>query len=125
MKFVVKYFPEITIKSKPVRRRFVTRLADNLRSVLRDIDPEVILVKHWDKLQVETRLSDEATLARLIEVMRNCPGITYILEVSEHPLGDMDDIAEQARAVYGERLTGKTFAVRCKRNGQHSFTSIP
>jgi hypothetical protein len=26
MKFVVKYFSEIAIKSKPVRRRFVTQL---------------------------------------------------------------------------------------------------
>jgi len=124
MKFVVKYFPEITIKSKPVRRRFVTRLADNLRSVLRDIDPDLVLVKHWDKLQVETRVTDETTIERLVEAMRCCPGITYILEVSEHPLGDMEDIASCAHAVYAQRLVGKTFAVRCKRSGQHSFTSV-
>ncbi len=124
MKFVVKYFSEIAIKSKPVRRRFVTRLADNLRSVLRDIDPRVSVIKHWDKLELETAVSDEATLARMLEAMRNCPGITYILQVSDHPLGDMEDIARHAMAVYGERLVGKTFVVRCKRSGQHSFRSI-
>ena len=31
MKFIVKYFSEITVKSKPVRRRLVDRLASNLR----------------------------------------------------------------------------------------------
>jgi thiamine biosynthesis protein ThiI len=124
MKFVVKYFSEIAIKSKPVRRRFVTRLADNLRSVLRDIDPRVSVIKHWDKLELETAVSDDATLARMLEAMRNCPGITYILQVSGHPLGDMEDISRHAMAVYGERLVGKTFVVRCKRSGQHSFRSI-
>jgi thiamine biosynthesis protein ThiI len=124
MKFVVKYFSEIAIKSKPVRRRFVTRLADNLRSVLRDIDPRVSVIKHWDKLELETAVSDDATLARMLEAMRNCPGITYILQVSDHPLGDMEDIARHALAVYGERLVGKTFVVRCKRSGQHSFRSV-
>ena len=124
MKFVVKYFSEIAIKSKPVRRRFVSSLADNLRSVLRDIDPQVVLVRHWDKLELETLVSDEETLARMLAAMRNCPGITYILQVEVHPLGDMDEIAQHAREVYGERLAGKTFAVRCKRNGQHGFTSI-
>ncbi|MEH6582172.1 MAG: tRNA uracil 4-sulfurtransferase ThiI [Halioglobus sp.] len=124
MKFVVKYFPEITIKSKPVRRRFVTRLADNLRAVLKDIDPQVVVAKHWDKLQVETAVDDPEIVAQLIDAMCHCSGIAYFLEVSEHPLGDLDEIAEHARSVYGPRLAGKTFAVRCKRNGKHSFSSI-
>jgi thiamine biosynthesis protein ThiI len=124
MKFVVKYFSEIAIKSKPVRRKFVSRLAANLRSVLTEIDPAVEVVKHWDKLQIETEVTHEATLARLLEAMCHCPGITYILEVSVHPLGDMAEIAAQARAVYEDRLSGKTFAVRCRRSGNHSFTSI-
>jgi adenylyl- and sulfurtransferase ThiI len=39
MQFVVKYFSEIVMKSKPVRRQFVRELEDNLRAVLCDIDP--------------------------------------------------------------------------------------
>ncbi|MBT4520967.1 MAG: tRNA 4-thiouridine(8) synthase ThiI [Halieaceae bacterium] len=122
MKFVVKYFSEIAIKSKPVRRRFVTQLADNLRSVLRDIDPDIVVEKQWDRLLVETE-QIESTVAPMVEAMCNTPGITYILKVREHPLGDLNDIADQAMAVYGERLRGKTFAVRCKRTGQHDFSS--
>ncbi|MFK8048581.1 MAG: tRNA uracil 4-sulfurtransferase ThiI [Halioglobus sp.] len=124
MKFVVKYFSEIAIKSKPVRRQFVGRLNDNLRSTLRDIDPKIVLHKQFDRLVVETQETDSALLARLLEAMRNCAGISYILEVAEHPLGDMADIAAHAAAVYGERLAGKTFAVRCKRSGKHDFSSI-
>jgi tRNA uracil 4-sulfurtransferase len=124
MKFVVKYFSEIAIKSKPVRRRFVTRLADNLRSLLRDIDPQIQLDKHWDKLLIETGNEDPEVLARLLEAMCDCPGITYVLQVSEHALGDMEQIAQHARDVYKTRLAGSTFAVRCKRSGQHEFRSI-
>ena len=35
------------------------------------------------------------TLARLVEAMRNTPGVTYILEVEEHPLCPLDEIVEK------------------------------
>ena len=124
MKFVVKYFSEITIKSKPVRRRFVAQLAENLRSVLRDIDPDIAVHKYWDKLHIETLQTDEGVLQSLVEAMRNVAGITYILEVQEHPLCKLDDIVAHVLPVYAQRLAGKTFAVRCKRTGKHSFRSI-
>ncbi|WP_116367958.1 tRNA uracil 4-sulfurtransferase ThiI [Parahaliea mediterranea] len=123
MKFVVKFFSEIAIKSKPVRRRFVDKLSENLRTVLKDIDPEVRVNRHWDKLEVETA-ADPARQRRMVDAMRHVAGITYILEVQAHPLGDLDDIVEKVLPVYGERLAGKTFAVRCKRNGDHDFTSV-
>ncbi len=124
MKFVVKYFSEITIKSKPVRRRFVGHLAENLRATLRDIDPEVVVHRGWDKLEVESNSRDPAIRARLVEAMRNAPGITYILEVSSHPLGEVEDIADRVLPIYAEHLRGRTFAVRCKRSGNHQFTSV-
>ncbi len=124
MKFIVKYFSEITIKSKPVRRRFVGQLAENMRSVLRDIDPAVVVHKQWDKLLVETQAVDAVVLDRLVVAMRNTPGITYILEVREHRLCKLEDIAAHILPVYAERLAGKTFAVRCKRTGSHNFRSI-
>ncbi|MCB1675294.1 MAG: tRNA 4-thiouridine(8) synthase ThiI [Halioglobus sp.] len=124
MKFVVKYFSEIAIKSKPVRRRFVGQLAENLRAVLRDIDPDVVVDRSWDKLRVETALQEATELARMVDAMRCTPGITYILEVSEHPLPAVDEIAHQVLPVYAERLAGRSFAVRCRRSGSHDFTSV-
>lgn len=38
MKLIVKTFQEITIKSRPVRKRFIRQLAKNIRAVLRDLD---------------------------------------------------------------------------------------
>jgi thiamine biosynthesis protein ThiI len=124
MQFVVKYFSEIAIKSTPVRRKFVRQLEENLRAVLRDIDPEVVLRREWDKLRIETRIEDESVVARMVEAMRNTPGITYVLEVQEHPLPAVEAIVKRVLPVYADRLEGQTFAVRCKRSGRHEFTSI-
>ncbi len=124
MQFVVKYFSEIVMKSKPVRRQFVRQLEENLRSVLRDIDPDVVLRRSWDKLRVATALRDERVLARLLQAMCDTPGVTLVLEVQEHPLGELDTIVEQVLPVYAPRLAGKSFAVRCRRSGHHAFSSL-
>ena len=124
MKFVVKYFSEIAIKSKPVRRRFVTQLGRNLLAVLREIDPEIQVRRQWDKLVVETTLADELVITRMVEAMRHVSGITYILEVREHPLPALDEIVEHVLPIYEVQLEGRSFAVRCKRNGTHNFTSV-
>ena len=124
MKFVVKYFSEIVIKSKPVRRGFVNQLAGNMRAVLRELDPEVRVIKDWDRLRVETALEDGRGIQPMIEAMRHIAGITYALEVGEYPLPALDDIVEYVLPVYEERLSGRTFAVRCKRNGTHEFSSM-
>ncbi|WP_288404139.1 hypothetical protein, partial [uncultured Pseudomonas sp.] len=41
MKLIIKVFPEITIKSRPVRKNFIRQLVKNIRVVLRDLDPDV------------------------------------------------------------------------------------
>ena len=123
MQFIVKYFSEIVIKSTPVRRKFIRQLEKNLRAVLCDIDPEVVVECGWDKMRVATRLQDEALRARLVAAMRNTPGITYVLEVQESPLPELAGVVEQVLPAYAARLAGQTFAVRCKRSGQHDFTS--
>jgi thiamine biosynthesis protein ThiI len=124
MKLIVKVFPEITIKSRPVRKQFIRQLAKNIRSVLRDLDPAVAVSGEWDNLELQTQVSESKTLAAMIERLRCTPGITHFLEVNEYPLGDLDDIVAKCKAHYADLLPGKIFAVRCKRGGKHSFTSM-
>ena len=120
MQFIVKYFPEITIKSKPVRRQFSKQLRDNLAKLLRRLDPEVKVEKQWDKILIETQLEDSAGI---VEVLSNTPGIANFLEVVAYPLGDIHDIYEKTRAIHADSLAGKRFVVRCKRSGKHDFNS--
>ncbi|MFC0668726.1 tRNA uracil 4-sulfurtransferase ThiI [Azotobacter chroococcum] len=124
MKLIVKVFPEITIKSPPVRKRFIRQLAKNIRSVLRDLDPELAVTGVWDNLEVETTVEDRRTLHEMVERLICTPGIAHFLEVHEYPLGDFDDILEKCKRHYAAQLPGRIFAVRCKRAGKHSFTSM-
>ncbi|MFC3609404.1 tRNA uracil 4-sulfurtransferase ThiI [Stutzerimonas tarimensis] len=124
MKLIVKVFPEITIKSRPVRKRFIRQLVKNIRAVLRDLDPELRIEGEWDNLELETAVSDPRTLRDLIERLSCTPGIAHFLEVHEYPLGDFDDVVEKCKAHFGPRLPGRVFAVRCKRAGKHSFSSM-
>ncbi len=124
MKLIVKVFPEITIKSRPVRKRFIRQLAKNIRMVLRDLDPDLVVDGVWDNLDVETKQTEPKVLREMIERLTHTPGIGQFLEVNEYPLADFDDIVHKCKAHYADLLPGKIFAVRCKRAGKHSFSSM-
>lgn len=123
MKFIVKLFPEITIKSKPVRRRFIQRLQSNLQIILRRIDEKAHVSGQWDKVVVEIAQDQPDKLQQIVEALQRTPGIAYFLQVKEHPLGDFEDVFQKVKAVYADKLTGKRFVVRVKRAGKHEFTS--
>ncbi|BCA31294.1 tRNA uracil 4-sulfurtransferase ThiI [Metapseudomonas otitidis] len=124
MKLIIKVFPEITIKSRPVRKHFIRQLAKNIRSVLRDLDSDVEVSGVWDNLELVTQCTEPKLLAEMIERLSCTPGITHFLEINEYPLGDFDDVFEKCKLHYADQLPGKIFAVRCKRAGKHSFSSM-
>lgn len=123
MLFLVKLFPEITIKTRPVRRRFIRQLRKNIRSVISELDPDVSVVGEWDSLEVETTVESPEINAQIGERLACTPGIAKFLEVDKYPLSDLDAMVDLALFYYRDRLAGKTFAVRCKRTGKHAFKS--
>ena len=123
MLFLVKLFPEITIKSRPVRRRFIRQLRKNLRSILGELDNSVSVTGEWDIIEVECASNDEVLAGLMIEKLTNTPGISAILRVEKFPLPDMEGILALCKTYFTEALKGKTFAVRCKRKGRHGFKS--
>ncbi len=121
MKFIIKLFPEITIKSQSVRLRFIKILTGNIRNVLKDLDETLAVVRHWD--HIEVRSKNESLRETYIDELTRIPGIHHVLAVEDRTWTDMHDIFEQTLAVNRERLEGKTFCVRVKRRGQHPFSS--
>ena len=122
MKFIVKLFPEITIKSKSVRQRMIKVLQGNVRNVLRRVEATARVRMDWDKLVVSC--DDDSKRDAVVEVLSCTPGIQAFLEVQEFRYTDLHDIYLHTAAAYGDQLAGKTFCVRVKRHGQHPFTSI-
>ena len=56
MKFIVKLFPEIMIKSETVRKRFAKILTSNIRNILQKYDEETAVVRHWDTLKFAQKM---------------------------------------------------------------------
>ena len=121
MKFIIKLFPEITIKSQSVRLRFIKILTGNIRNVLKQYDETLAVVRHWD--HIEVRAKEESQRETIRDALTRIPGIHHILDVEDHAYADVHDIFEQTLALYREQLEGKSFCVRVKRRGKHTFTS--
>lgn len=123
MQFIIKLFPEITIKSKPVRQRFIRILRDNLRSLLKPVSGGIQVDSHFDRISIRISEGAEPGAERIIDILQRTPGIHHITQVREYPLGDMEDIFDKTREVYASQIEHSTFAVRCKRQGNHPFKS--
>ena len=121
MKFIVKLFPEITIKSQSVRLRFIKILSSSIRNILRTVDEEIKVVRHWD--HIEVRSKNESLRETLVTELTRIPGIHHVLAVEDRAYTDIHHIFEQTLEAYRAQLEGKTFCVRVKRRGKHSFSS--
>lgn len=124
MKFIVKLYPEIMMKSKPVRMRFTKMLETNIRNVLKKVDEDAKVQRQWDRIMVMVP-KDKPELVDVFAERLGCiPGIAHVVQVNEYSFESVDDIYQQALPVYRDQLAGKTFCVRVKRTGQHDFNSI-
>ncbi len=122
MKFVIKLFPEITIKSRPVRKQFINQLRRNIKNTLKYADIACTVQGQWDAIEVVIE-NDEQELATR-SCMQRIPGIAKILTVKEHNFKTFDDILDIAHQAYKNEIAGKSFVVRVKRIGEHDFKSI-
>lgn len=122
MKFIVKLFPEIMIKSESVRKRFAKILTSNIRNILTKYDEDIAVVRHWDYIEVRSKKAENQP--HLVELLGRIPGIHHFLEVDEKPFTSLHDIFEQTLARVHPQLENKTFCVRVRRKGKHDFNSL-
>ncbi len=122
MKFIIKLFPEIIMKSDSVRKRFIKVLANTIRDNLRAVDSTVTVVRLWDKIVVRSK--DQTKKPYLIERLQCIPGIHHFLEVEEMTYINLHDIFEKTLAQVADEIVDKTFCVRVKRRGCHDFNSM-
>ncbi|MGN1393558.1 MAG: tRNA uracil 4-sulfurtransferase ThiI [Succinivibrionaceae bacterium] len=127
MKYIIKFFPEIIIKSKSVRQHMSRVLQRNIRNVLNRQSIAIKIQDCWDKLVIRTDDENMEVVkpsSEIIELLCHIPGIQTIFEVEEYGYTTLHDIYEQTAKVYGEKIKDKTFCVRVKRKGNQEFTSI-
>ena len=124
MKFILRLFPEISIKSRPVRNRLIKVLMQNLFNVAQQHQFAIKIQAQWDKLIVSIGDDDsDNTRTLAVRELSRVPGIHSFLEVKEFAFTNFDDIFAVAGPIYGPLLQDKTFAVRIRRRGNHEFKS--
>ena len=123
MHFIVKFFPEMIVKSPPVRKRMARRLKQNVQRVLKGVDPSLKVIQDWEKIEVIVEGEDNDVRDELIQRLSRTPGIVKFHEVVAAEFIDVDQAARFAYSHIGDKLEGKTFCVRVKRHGNHDFGS--
>ena len=124
MHYLLKLFPEITIKSRSVRRHMTRCLAANVRTLLRELDERVSVKDTWDALHVTLPEEYPEPLARDVEErLTRIPGIHEVQAVREVPFSDLADIARQVVPLWQRAIAGRRFRVSARRRGEHDFSS--
>jgi thiamine biosynthesis protein ThiI len=121
-KFILKLFPEIMIKGSSAKRQMVGQLYTNLITILERISSNIKVRKFSDKIEVVTPIQ---VLPQVRKRLLDTSGIEQILEVLQFDgLDSLDKIKVKVGELFIDSLSEKTFVVRAKRTGTHTFTSI-
>jgi thiamine biosynthesis protein ThiI len=120
-KFILKFFPEIMIKGSSAKRQMVGQLYTNLIAILGRIDSEIKVRKFSDKIEI---LTPKSVLTEVRLMLMQTSGIEQVLEVLQFDEMDtIDKIKVKVGEIVQSSLKDKTFVVRVKRTGTHSFKS--
>ena len=81
--FIVKLFPEIVVKSKPVRTRMIRILTGNIRNVFQNSGIRVKVLGNWDRVFV--KVPKEVSAETASDILSRIPGIHSFSEVLSFP----------------------------------------
>jgi len=101
MIFIVRLFPEISIKSPPVRKRWTKHLTENLRTLSRRIHPKAKVINDWDKIEIKLPEEGAELETAFIDLLGRTPGISNFSLSRAYKYDSIHDIYERALAVSG------------------------
>lgn len=107
---------ELVLKSTPVRRRMMRRLASNLKAGLRRKGISFTFQEQWDRFLLEAPPEAEAVLRRLF-------GLRSFSPIVRIPSTEKNVILDKAREVFAPHVVGRTFAVRARRSSPVMLSS--
>lgn len=111
---------DIFLKSRRTQPRMIKRLLTSLRLALDEAGCEAPLERmgsHRFALDPGDRIDD--VVARATRVF----GVASVDEMEELAAGDLDHLASEVARLTRDRVAGRTFGVRVKRRGTHSWKS--
>jgi thiamine biosynthesis protein ThiI len=74
MKYIIRPFAEIIVKSKPVRKRYLDFLQNNANLTLKRVNENLKVKLFWDKLELDTTiLSSQVRDEEIVKVLSRIP----------------------------------------------------
>jgi thiamine biosynthesis protein ThiI len=120
-RILVRYSGDLTTKARATRQRFATRLVRNLKDALGPARPSASVTRTRDRIVIELREPiDPGTLTHLTHVY----GLQSISVAERREWTTLQDLVDAGRALFGEAVRGKRFAVRARRVGDRSRISL-
>ncbi|MCH8497875.1 MAG: tRNA 4-thiouridine(8) synthase ThiI [Marinobacter sp.] len=123
MKFLIRLSPEVSIKSRQVRQQQTRQLRQNIRKIVARMDFNILVESLWDRIDVTVPPDSPVTREQMVDTLSRISGISNVQLIDEYTLESLAQVTQVAVAAFQPLVKGKTFAVRTKRIGTHSFTS--
>ncbi|MDJ0925950.1 MAG: THUMP domain-containing protein, partial [Acidimicrobiia bacterium] len=108
---------ELYVKSRRTRQRFMPMLLANIEQSLAGFD--AVFERHGHH-EFEIRTND---LDAAGPIVARVFGIDRVDRVTHIEAPSLDELAGNVRDLVGERVAGKTFAIRVRRSGSHDWKS--
>lgn len=116
--YLVTVSGELPLRSERTRPKFYKKLLENIRDMAGRLGAQVVESRVVEaKIWLRTDRDVLSGLSRVFGVHRAGVVLTYSFR-------DLDDLAKWVSEAARSSVEGKKFAVRVKRSGQHSFTSL-
>lgn len=107
---------EITTKGRRTRSRFQKRLVENVRDALESEGAACRVRAEWSRLYVRADRPAEEPLSRVF-------GISTFSVLEAECEAELAEIVRTGLDTFGDRVAGRSFAVRARRAGSHPFNS--
>lgn len=123
MRFIIKVSPESIVKSRSVRQWHFKQLRRNIVKVLKMMDCKVHIIVRSDRIEIDC---DDTQAIVCQQRLSDIPGIHSILKVDTLTIPEenpVEFLAKKSLEYFASSIEGKSFVVRCKRSGGHSFSS--
>ncbi|MBQ9275175.1 MAG: tRNA 4-thiouridine(8) synthase ThiI [Succinivibrio sp.] len=123
MRYILRLFPEISIKSKPVRNRLIKMVRQNVLNVLQRKGFALTAEALWDKILLNLEGDGPEVKEAVERELCRIPGIHSFVDMVCYGFTGLDDLFLQIKEQCGAMMSNHSFAVRVKRIGVHSFNS--
>ncbi len=117
VQILVRLSGELATKARGTRNRFQRRVVTNLKDALESSGIPFRLNHEWGRVYIEA--GDRAAL----DIVPRLFGVKSISEIELQVPPRLETIVAEGARVFGDRVRGRTFAVRARRAGRHPFNS--